>query len=65
LTFASRARTILDQHFDILIASDASEIAIIKRNEHRLWTKSAARDDAEAAMVLAIQLSEQNFGEGL
>ncbi len=36
-----------------------SEIAIIKRNEHRLWTRSAARDDAEASMVLAIQLSEQ------
>ena len=36
-----------------------SEIAIIKRNEHRLWTRSAARDDAEAAMVIAIQLNDQ------
>lgn len=39
-----------------------SEIVIIKRNEHRLWTKSAARDDAEAAMVLAIQLADKNSG---
>lgn len=45
----------------IRIVSD-TEIAIIKRNERRLWTKSAARDDAEAAMVLAIQLSEQSQG---
>lgn len=42
----------------IRIVTD-SEILIIKRNEHRLWTRSAARDDAEAAMVLAIKLSEQ------
>lgn len=41
-----------------------SEIAIIKRNEHRLWTRSAARDDAEAAMVIAIQLSQQAAMEG-
>ncbi len=45
----------------IRIVTD-SEIVIIKRNEHRLWTKSAARDDAEAAMVLAIHLSEKNQG---
>ena len=36
-----------------------SEIAIIKRNEHRLWTRSAARDDAEATMAMAIQLSTE------
>lgn len=41
-----------------------SEIAIIKRNEHRIWTRSAARDDAEAAMVIAIQLNEQAVTEG-
>jgi len=34
-----------------------SEIAIIKRNERRLWTKSAARDDAEATMVMAMQFA--------
>lgn len=31
-----------------------SEIAILKRNERRLWTRSAARDDAEATMVMAM-----------
>lgn len=36
-----------------------SEIAIIKRNEHRLWTRSAARDDVEATMVMAMQLSAE------
>jgi len=35
------------------IVSD-SYIAIIKRNEQRLWTRSAAREDAEAALVQAI-----------
>jgi hypothetical protein len=29
-----------------------SEIVIIKRNEHRLWTASVARDDAESTMVI-------------
>ena len=33
-----------------------SEIAILKRNERRLWSRSAARDDAEATMVLAMQI---------
>lgn len=32
-----------------------SGIVIIKRNERRLWTNSAARDDAEATMVMAMQ----------
>jgi hypothetical protein len=35
-----------------------SQIVIIKRNECRLWTQSAARDDAEAVMVMAMQLAE-------
>ena len=42
-----------------------TEIAIIKRNEHRLWTRSAARDDAEAAMVIAIQNSEISSTDGV
>lgn len=40
-----------------------TDIVIIKRNERRLWTPSAARDDAEATMVLALQLGE-NRGKG-
>ena len=44
----------------VRIVSD-SEIAIIKRNERRLWTKSAARDDAESTMVMAMHLNEDNI----
>jgi hypothetical protein len=36
-----------------------TDIVIIKRNERRLWTASAARDDAEATMLLTMQLGEQ------
>lgn len=36
-----------------------SAIVIVKRNERRLWTRSAARDDAEATMVMAIQFDAQ------
>lgn len=36
-----------------------TDIVIIKRNERRLWTASAARDDAEATMLLAMQLGEE------
>lgn len=35
-----------------------TDMVIIKRNERRLWTPSAARDDAEATMLLAMQLGE-------
>ncbi len=38
------------------------DIAIIKRNERRLWTKSAARDDAEATMLMAMQINELRQG---
>lgn len=33
-----------------------TQIIIIKRNEGRLWTRSAAREDAEATLLKAIQL---------
>jgi type I restriction-modification system DNA methylase subunit len=33
-------------------------IIIIKRNERRLWTRSMAREDAEAVMVQAINMQE-------
>ena len=35
-----------------------TDIVIIKRNERRLWTASTARDDAEASMLLTMQLGE-------
>lgn len=38
-------------------ASD-TEIFIIKRNERRLWTRSIAREDAEATLLQAIQLQK-------
>jgi hypothetical protein len=40
-----------------------TDIVIIKRNERRLWTASAARDDAEATMLLAMQLGQELNGE--
>lgn len=35
-----------------------TEIIIIKRNERRLWTRTAAREDAEATLAQAIRLQE-------
>ena len=35
-----------------------TEIFIIKRNERRLWTRSLAREDAEATLLQAIQLQK-------
>jgi hypothetical protein len=36
------------------------EIIIIKRDERRFWTKTAAREDAEAAMVTAMNLRAES-----
>jgi hypothetical protein len=35
-----------------------TEIFIIKRNERRLWTRSIAREDAEATLLQAMQLQK-------
>lgn len=35
-----------------------TDILIVKRNERRLWTRSAAREDAEATMVQVMHLAE-------
>ena len=43
----------------IRIVSD-QDILIIKKNERRLWTRSAARDDAEATIVAVIQMHSAN-----
>lgn len=37
-----------------------NEIIIIKRNERRLWTRSQAREDAEATFLQAMRLQEVN-----
>ncbi len=42
----------------VRIVSD-TEVIVIKRNERRLWTASAAREDAEATIKQAIQLQQQ------
>lgn len=39
-----------------------NEIIIIKRNERRLWTRSQAREDAEATFLQAMRLQEANRG---
>ena len=43
----------------VKLVSD-TDIVMIKRNERRLWTSSAARDDAEATMLLAMRLRNRN-----
>jgi hypothetical protein len=40
------------------ITASASDILIIKRNERRLWTRSMAREDAEATIVQALRFQE-------
>jgi len=35
-----------------------TEIYIIKRDERRLWTRSMAREDAEATLLQAMYLQE-------
>ena len=39
-----------------------TDIMIIKRNERRLWTRSMAREDAEATLLQAIHLQEKSRG---
>jgi hypothetical protein len=39
-----------------------TDIVIIKRNERRLWTRSLAREDAEATLLQAIRLRESTEG---
>ena len=43
----------------IRLVTDA-DMVIIKRNERRLWTPSVARDDAEATMLMVMQMTSRN-----
>jgi hypothetical protein len=47
----------------IRIVTD-EDMVIIKRNERRLWTKSSARDDAEATMLMAMELGQREAAHG-
>jgi hypothetical protein len=38
-----------------------TEIYIIKRDEYRLWTRSMAREDAEATLVQIMHLQEETM----
>ncbi|MBA7686387.1 hypothetical protein ES703_94831 [subsurface metagenome] len=40
-----------------------TDIMIFKRNERRLWTRSMAREDAEATLLQAIHLQERSRGQ--
>ncbi|MCT7969871.1 SAM-dependent methyltransferase [Laspinema sp. D1] len=42
-----------------------TQIIIIKRNEMRLWTRSMAREDAEATLLQAIHLQETTQSDGV
>jgi hypothetical protein len=39
------------------------QIIIVKRNENRLWTRSMAREDAEATLVQA--MNRESMGKGI
>jgi hypothetical protein len=41
-----------------------TDIFIIKRDERWLWTRSVAREDAEATLVQAMQMQASNVSEG-
>jgi hypothetical protein len=43
-------------------AATDTDLLIVKRNERRLWTRSAAREDAEATMVQVMNLVESKRG---
>ncbi len=47
-------------YIDCLVrAVTDTDIFIIKRNERRLWTRSAAREDAEATILQAMHLQNE------
>lgn len=54
------SRRIYTDSFVRLVVEDEieDEVLIIKRNELRFWTRSAAREDAEATQLQAMQLQE-------
>jgi hypothetical protein len=47
----------------VVRAVSDTDIIIIKRNERRLWTRSMAREDAEATLLQAIHLQERSRGQ--
>lgn len=47
----------------IVRAVSDEQIIIVKRNENRLWTKSMAREDAEATLVQA--MNRESAGKGI
>ena len=40
-----------------------TDIMIVKRDERRLWTRSMAREDAEATLLQAMHLQERSRGQ--
>ena len=47
----------------VVRAVSDTDIMIVKRNERRLWTRSMAREDAEATLLQAIHLQERSRGQ--
>lgn len=59
LTNWQRSRFYIDGLVRVVTDTDC---IIIKRNERRHWTRSAAREDAEAALLQALQLQQATRG---
>jgi len=53
------SRDIYIDTFVRFVDKDSNQILIIKRNERRFWTPSAAREDAEATQLQAMRLQEE------
>lgn len=47
----------------VVRAVSDTDIMIIKRDERRLWTRSMAREDAEATLLQAIHMQERSGGQ--
>ncbi|MFH1748243.1 MAG: N-6 DNA methylase [Planctomycetota bacterium] len=59
LTNWQRSRFYIDGLVRVVTDTDC---IIVKRNERRHWTRSAAREDAEAALLQALQLQQATGG---
>ncbi len=53
------SRGIYTDTFVRFVDGESDQILIVKRNERRFWTSSAAREDAEATQLQAMRLQEE------
>ena len=54
------SRSIYQEHFLRMVSDAGNSLFILKRNERRLWTRTAAREDAQALFAQSLSLSQTN-----